>query len=220
MPTLPPLLDRLANLDTCAVSDAMDTLGFSGSVVSPQQLTGNKRLCGIVTTVHLEKGPAPPAAEKVHLCARAIDASGPGHVIVVEHPGIEAGGWGGVLSTAAKLKGINGVILNGPSRDIDEARELGFPVFATRGIVRTARARLHESTTNTPITIDGVSVSPGDYVIADASGVVFIAAAQIEQALDKAGSIALRERAMVEALKSGNSVVEVLGADYEDMLKR
>lgn len=213
-------LKRLSKLDTCALSDALDALELAGSVTSPRPVAASGRICGIATTVSLRSGTAPEDAEKVHLCARAIDTSGPEHIIVIEHPGIDAGGWGGVLTAAAQIKGINGVILNGPSRDIDEAEEMGFPVFATGGIVRTARARLHEYATNIPVTIDGVTISPADYVIADASGVAFIQAEKIGVVLDKAEAIAKKEHLMVDALKKGQSVVDVLGADYEDMLKR
>ncbi|MBX2883835.1 MAG: hypothetical protein KTR32_28035 [Granulosicoccus sp.] len=221
MTTIPPIrsLEQLAQLDTCAVSDALDTLGLPGSTVTPQQVAGSIRICGIATTVLLEPGKAPETAQKVHLCARAIDASTTDHIIVIQHPGIDAGGWGGVLSFAAQYKGVKGAILNGPSRDIDEARDLGFPLYATGGITRTARGRLHESATNIPVTIDGVTVSPGDFVIADATGVVFIQAAEIERVLDKAEAITRREQQMIRALKSGKKTVEVLGADYEDLLK-
>jgi hypothetical protein len=67
--------------------------------------------------------------------------------------------------------------------------------------------------------IGGVTVATGDYAIADASGVVFIPAADIERLLSAAEMIAGREAAMTKALLAGKPITEVMGADYEHMLK-
>ena len=64
-----------------------------------------------------------------------------------------------------------------------------------------------------------MTVATGDYAIADASGVVFIPAADIERLLTAAEMIAGREAAMTKALLAGKPITEVMGADYEHMLK-
>ena len=123
-------VQRLARLDCCAVSDAMDKLHLSGVVSGLPQLSGSSRIAGLAVTVKLLAGNAPPGPAR-HLCTAAIELAGPGHVIVVEQrSGIEAGSWGGILTLGAKLRGIEGVVADGPVRDIDEARSHGFPVFA------------------------------------------------------------------------------------------
>ena len=71
-----------------------------------------------------------------------------------------------------------------------------------------------------PISVSDITVSPGDCVIADGSAVVFIAAADLPQMLDTAEAIAAREAAIAEAVRSGKSVAEVMGAGYERMLQR
>lgn len=213
------LLERLRRLDACCVSDALDALGLAGAVTGIPRRSSSGVLAGRVVTVTLAEGPAPAGAPKVHLCARAIEAGDAETVIVVSHPGNDAGGWGGVLTRAARCVGIQGVIVDGPLRDVDEANGLDFPVFARANTVRTARGRVHEVATNAPVTLAGVNVSPGDYVIADGSGAVFIAAEQIDKVLATAERIAAKERLMVEALVGGKPVSAVLGADYEDMLE-
>ncbi len=212
------LIERLKKLDACAMSDAVDSLGLPPAVSDISRQSGEALLVGRVNTVTLAEGRPPAGAPKVHLCARAIDAGGPGTVIVVSHPGVDAGGWGGVLSNAAQSRGIDGVIVDGPSRDIDEARSLGFPVFARRTTARTARGRVHETATGAPVAIAGVTINPGDYVIADSSGVVFIPADRIVEALSVAERIAAKERLMTEAVRRLEPVSEVMGASYEDML--
>lgn len=213
-------LGRLARLDSCAVSDAKDSLGLLPAASDIPRMSGDGVLVGRVKTVRLVEGKPDPAAPKVHLGARAIVQSNDQTVIVVSHPGIDAGGWGGVLSTGAQCAGVRGVIVDGPTRDLDEARGLGFPIFARRTTARTARGRVYEAETGGAITIAAEQVNDGDYVIADGSGVVFIAAADFETVVAAAERIAAKEAAMVAALRGGDPITAVMGADYETMLEQ
>ena len=213
-------LKRLLKLDTCAVSDALDGLGMDGAVTGIRQLSAEHRIAGRVMTVKL--GSDQPVGGSIrHLCSGAIEAAGRGDIIVVEQlTGIDAAGWGGVLSTAAKHKGIAGVILEGPARDIDESRALGFPVYARYATARTARGRIFEQEYDCSITVGNVEVNPGDLVIADASAVVFIKAARAEDVLTAAELINAKEALMTVALLQGKPASEVMGADYESMLDK
>ncbi len=114
-----------------------------------------------------------------HLGTAAIEACQPGEIIVVEQrSGIDAGSWGGILSLGAKVRGIAGVIADGPLRDVDEAREFDFPVYSRAVTARTARNRVAEAATDVPVQIGEITVQPGDYAIADSTGVCFLPAAQ------------------------------------------
>lgn len=213
-------IDRLSLLDSCTVSDATDALGLPCSESGMRRQSGSGSLIGQTITVQLTEGTAPENAPKVHLCATAVSLGGPNSVIVISHPGIDAGGWGGVLTRAAIENQIAGVILDGATRDVDEARTLDFPIFARTTTARTARGRLYESATNIPITIGNARIEPGDYVISDDSGTVFISQDNIEKVLEKAETIVAKETEMVRLLQKGVCVTEVLGANYEEMLKR
>lgn len=74
--------------------------------------------------------------------------------------------------------------------------------------------------TGGPIGVGEVIVEPGDYAIADGSGVVFVSAVEIERVLETAESIWQREEAMAQALREGKPIGEVMGANYEHMLKK
>jgi 4-hydroxy-4-methyl-2-oxoglutarate aldolase len=104
-------------------------------------------------------------------------------------------------------------------RDIDEARQHDFPVFGRGLTTVTARGRIVELANNQPVTIGEVQVKAGDYAIADGSGVVFIAAENIERVLATAEDIVAREAAMARALYEGKAITEVMGANYENMLR-
>ena len=212
-------LARLGRLDACAVSDALDKLGLTGAVTGIHRLATERRISGRVVTVKLEKDDGRPVASR-HLGTTAIESSDAGDVIVIEQrSGIDAAAWGGNLSLGAQLRGVSGVIIDGPTRDVDEAREYGFPLFARDHTSRTARGRIVETGTNVPITVGDITVTPGDYVVADGSAVVFVHAADIARVLDAAEGIAAKERAMVNALREGQPISQVMGKNYETMLK-
>nr|WP_145550189.1 RraA family protein [Variovorax boronicumulans] len=213
---------RLARLDCCAVSDAMDKLGLAGCVSGLEQRASTRRIAGRVVTYKLvPKGEAPTASGPPrHLGTTAIEAAQPGDIIAVEQrTGLDAGSWGGILSLAAKLRGVAGVIADGPVRDIDEARGYDFPIYCRSLTARTARGRVAEAFTNQPVTLGEITVHPGDYAIADASGVAFVHAQDIARVLDAAEAIAGREAAMARALLAGRPVGQIMGADYEHMLR-
>jgi regulator of RNase E activity RraA len=211
---------RLRRLDCCSISDARDRLGISGVVSGIPQQSGETSVAGLVMTVRLDRGSAQSAPPR-HLGTTAIELGSSDHVIAIEqHTGIEAGSWGGLLTLGAKVKGIAGVLADGPVRDIDEARKYGFPIFTSALTSVTARGRIHEGATNVPVTMWGVAVSPGDFVIADRSAVIFIAAADVDRTLDAAEQIAAREAQMAKAILSGLPMGEVMGGNYENMLKR
>ena len=210
---------RWKRLDCCAVSDALDKLHLTGVVLGLTPLTSKRRIAGRVLTIKLGVGEPPPGKPR-HIGTTAIESAQPGDIIVVEQrSGVTAAAWGGILSRGAKSRRIAGVIAEGPARDIDEARAVDFPVFARGATPVTARGRIVELANNVPVMIGEVEVRPGDYAIADASGVAFVAAENIERVLATAEVIVRREGAMVRALRKGKRITEVMGANYENMLK-
>lgn len=211
---------RLARLDACAVSDALDQLGLPPSVTGLKSLAAHRRVSGPVITVKLAAGKAPEGADARHLCTTAIDGASAGHVIVVEQrTGIECAGWGGILSNAARLRKVSGVIVEGLARDVDEASDIDFAVYARGATARTARGRIHEAATGDPVQVGDTMVATGDWVVADGSGAAFIPAARIEDVLAAAERIAARESAMTKAVLARHPASTVMGGDYEHLLE-
>jgi 4-hydroxy-4-methyl-2-oxoglutarate aldolase len=214
------LVERLSRLDTCAVSDALDRLGMTGVVLGIHPTAPPAKIAGRVVTMKLVDRTTENSATTTHLGTHAIEAASPGDVIVIQHGRLDAAGWGGILSAGAKTKGLAGVIVDGAARDIDEARELEFPVFARDAIPLTARGRIVEESYQQPVRIGRIDVHPGDLVLADGSGVTFIAAAKAEEVLESAEMIAGREAKMKIDVMAGHPITEVMGRDYETMLAR
>lgn len=211
---------RLAKLDTCAVSDALDRLGLRGATYGVRPLWPCPRIVGRAVTMKIK--PAGLEKPKQHLGTAPIDAAKSGDIIVIDSGGrLDASAWGGLLSLGAKLKGISGVVIDGACRDVDEGRELGFPVYARGALPMTARGRVVQESFNREIEFAGVQVHPGDLVIADGSGIVFISSEKEEDVIQEAEAVAEQEARMAEAIRQGLSVVEALEKlGYESMLQK
>lgn len=212
------ILDRLRSLDSCVVSDALDRHQLHGAVTGIVPLTSVRRVAGRVVTVELvPAGSSQVPAAPRHLATAAVASAGRGDVIVVAHPGGTMAGWGGLLSLAASERRIEGTLIDGGCRDVDEAIELGYGIFARSATPITARGRLVERDWGQPIEFAGVSVSSGDLVLADSSGVVFLPAGAAESIVSLASELAAREQAMAAAVRAGRAVTEVMGASYEEL---
>lgn len=204
------MISRLRALDTCAVSDALDTLGLPGATTGVGPLWPVDRVvAGTARTVLA--GPRPADGPAAHIATAAVEAADPGDVLVIANNGrTDVSCWGGILTVAAGLRGIGGVVIDGACRDINESHELDFPVFGRAVVPVSARGRIVQLDMAVPVEFAGVTVMPGDLVLADRNGVVFVPADRAADVITLAERIVARETAMAEAVRAGRPVGEVM----------
>jgi regulator of RNase E activity RraA len=204
------VVQRLGALDACAVSDALDTLGLPGAVVGVRPLWPVDRVvAGRVRTI--QAAPKTEGQAGTHIASPLIAVAAEGDVAVIANGGREdVSCFGGILAVAAVARGMAGVVIDGACRDIAESDELGLPVFGRAVVPVSARGRIVQTAMDEAIEFAGVTVRSGDYVVADRSGVVFVPTAEAGRVLELAERIAARESAMVEAVRAGESVVDVM----------
>ena len=162
-----------------AFSDELDRLGIRTAVpasVAPP-LRGEDVAIGRAVTLRylptrvLEAG----NGRLAHLTL--FEAIGPGDVAVIAAPaGVDASILGGRAAAAGLRAGLGGLIAFGAVRDLDEILATGLPVWAARRTAVTGRGRIEAAEINGPLDAGGVQVVPGDVVVADASGIVFVPA--------------------------------------------
>lgn len=213
--------ERLLKLSTTNVSDALDALGYKGATYGIRPIyEGVTKIAGSAVTVKMTA--AGETKGKVHLGIHAIEAGKAGDVVVIDNGGrLDTSCWGGILANGASLKGISGVVIDGACRDVDDYVEIGFPVYARGAVIATARGRIMEESTNTMIQFGGIQVRPGDGVLADRSGVVFLPQEHMDEVLAKAEELFAKEEAMVADLRTGLSSLEVdQKYNYEKMLQK
>lgn len=210
---------RLEVLSTTNLSDAMDSLRISGAVSGIRPMFNAPRIVGCAVTIKITAAGERKAS--AHLGVDAIASARKGDVIVVSNHGDARNNcWGEILSCAAKVKGVSGVVIDGAARDIDACEEMGFPVFARAAVPITARGRIMQEAYNVTVRIGDVQVNPGDVVVADINGVVFIPRARLGEVIEAAEALMKKEEQMKADLLAGMDVLEVdRKYNYENMLK-
>ena len=202
-------LTTLASVDTNTVSDALDFMGLPGATYGLRPLWNCPKIVGRASTIQL--GPKTGTAPTVHLISPVIASVTTNDRILVITGGTEGiSCWGDILANAAKMKGIRGSVIDGMSRDIEGSESIDYPVYGRGLTMISARNRLVQIASGTPIVVAGVTVHEDDYVIADRCGTVFVPAAKIAEVLALAQRIASRQDGMVQAVRAGQSVEDVM----------
>jgi len=202
-------LTTLASLDTNTVSDALDFMGLPGATFGLRPLWNCPKIVGRASTIQL--GPKTGKAPTVHLISPVIASITTDDRVLVITGGTEGiSCWGDILANAAKMKGIRGSVIDGMSRDIEGSESIDYPVYGRGLTMISARNRLVQIASGTPIIVAGVTVCEDDYVIADRCGTVFVPAAKIDEVLALAQRIASRQDGMVQAVRAGQSVEDVM----------
>ncbi|NTX26078.1 RraA family protein [Burkholderia pyrrocinia] len=205
----PTFLDRLAALDTNTVSDALDFLGMPGATYGLRPLWECPKVVGRASTIQL--GPKTDAKPTVHLISPVIDAVATDDRVLVIAGGADGiSCWGDILANAATAKGIRGSVIDGSSRDIEGSESIGYPVYGRGVTMISARNRVVQIDSGTPVQMAGVTVHQDDYVIADRCGTVFVPAMCIADVLDLGERIAKRQDGMVAAVRAGRPVSDVM----------
>ena len=164
----------------CAlISDVLDGLGYRRQALPPQirPLDETVTLAGRARTMLYADVYAPPGPGENHyeLEIRLVDSLQAGEVAVAA---CGASGriapWGGLLSTAATMRGAAGAVMDGFVRDVLHIREMGFPVFAGGIAPLDSNGRGKVIETDVPVNVGGVLVRPGDVLFGDADGCIVI----------------------------------------------
>ena len=203
-----PLAVRLAEFDTATLYEAAGQRGALAPGI--HALTSGIRVAGPALTV------ACPPGDNLMLHA-AIAAAQPGEIVVAQCHDAQFGVWGEVMTVAALTRGIAALVLDGSVRDVDAIRARGFPVFAC-GTALQATRKAEPGFLRAPISCGGLLVWPGDYVVADESGVVAIGADSVEAVLEAAQARREKEAAIMSSLREGRTTMELF--NLQEVLNR
>ena len=195
---------QLQNFGTATIHEALGKIGALPSGIKP--LNPASRLCGPAVTVHT----MPRDNLTLH---RALAVAQPGDVMIVECSGFyEAGYWGDLMGTAAQVRQLAGLVIDGCVRDAAELDEMGFSVYC-RGLCIHGTTKFGKGTINKPIVIGDVQIQAGDIVVGDRDGVVVVPKDRIAEAIQKSAEREAREAEVRAQLKSGKTSLEIYGWD-------
>lgn len=203
--TAPATTPHLAGgLSTASVSDALDSLGLPGSLRGIGALRQGQRTAGPVFTVAYE-----PVDETGGTVGDFLDDVPAGAVILIDNAGrTDCTVWGGIMSQTAHERGIAGTVIHGTCRDVAVATEAGYPIWSVSRFMRTGKDRVRVTAVQTPVTIDGVLIHPGDILMADDDGAVAIPADRWDEVADLARHIDRIEEAIVDAVRGGATLAQ------------
>ena len=190
---------------SCVFADSQYRQGVMDSEIKP---AFPAKIVGQAVTVQLSPGDLVDPL-------RAIEMSGPGDVIVVDAGGDrQTSVCGGLMGGLARNRGIRGMIIDGAGRDVDELHDMGWPIWTraitARGTHTMYSGRKEELSVNVPIHCGGVTVNPGDFVVADTIGVTVIALQGAEEVLEAAREQAEREQKTREWVAQGKTLDDLL----------
>ncbi|MFJ4029530.1 methyltransferase [Paenarthrobacter sp. NPDC089989] len=177
------LVQRLGAIPAANIGDAQERIGVA-SALSP--IWAGAKLAGPAYTVWTRPG------DNLFI-HNALAEAQPGDVIVVNGGGDQTRALiGDMIGIKARNQGIAGFVIDGAVRDADALADCGLPVFA-RSVTPAGPYKFGPGRLQMPVAIDGVVVTPGDIIVADADGVVVVRREEAEQVLAEAEKIEARE---------------------------
>jgi regulator of RNase E activity RraA len=198
---------RLQELSTTEVSDALDSCGIEATLFNIKALIPGTKLIGPAYTVQYSTYDKKPEAFKG--AADYIDAVPAHSIIVIDNNGrSDCTTWGDILTQVAQHKKIAGTIVNGAIRDVACIRAANYPLYCTAVYMRSGKNRVYKSGEQCPLNINGVTINPSDFIFADDDGVLVIPQHLVGEVIEKAENIKATERKIVAAVKLGSSLAQ------------
>lgn len=114
------------------------------------------------------------------------------------------------MSTACKARGLAGAVIDGAARDVDEIKQLGFPVFCRSITPATSVGRYVSVGKNMPVQCAGVTVNPDDIIVGGTDGVVVVPREKAAEILEIAQKIDEKERKMVPMIQELKSIIKAV----------
>ncbi len=200
------------------VHEAIGRRGYLGADIVARQ--PGARVGGTAVTVLSHPGDNMMIHAAVEVCQE-------GDVLVVANTAPSTHGmFGDLLATSLMVRGVRGLVIDAGVRDLADLNQMGFPVWS-RHVSCQGTVKATAGSVNVPVSVGGVMINPGDVVSADDDGVVIVAAAEADWALEKAEARIANEagtRARLEAGELGldfyglRDKLEELGVEFIDRL--
>ncbi len=203
------LIESFRHVEVASVSDALEQiLGKKLYMTHRMRPIFPAKFAGFALTVQLKKEENKDAGALNGMLS-AIDEGARNSVYVMQvEDGSDIAGMGGLMGTAMSARNFSGAVIDGGVRDVAYLGKISFPVFATGIVPSTSVSHYRFAGANIPIQCDGVTVRPGDVVVADADGVAVVPREAAEKVLTLAQQLDFKEHSMYPIIEKARSIVE------------
>jgi 4-hydroxy-4-methyl-2-oxoglutarate aldolase len=203
---LDELARRFSALYTGALTDVLDRLGYLQQTLPPalRPLREGMRLAGPAYPIEGRPHPGADYDASIRATLAMLGAVPPGHVAVYQtHDGSSAH-LGELSVTSLKARGCAGAVIDGGCRDVEYILREDYPVFCRHVTPQDCTPRWQVvGHGDIAVTVGGVRVAPGDYVVGDRDGVVVIPGEVLEQVLEEAEAVVATESEIRRAVRAG-----------------
>jgi len=197
------LIDNFDSV-TCAASDCMGRI--NGMSIAMHAESRPVRMAGCAVTAKTVGG-------DLSAVIAAIESSKPGDMVVVDSHGYyDTAYWGENLCLSAINKGVVAAVLDGGCRDIEEIRELGFPIYS-RGTCSNVSQISGYGTFRVPINCAGVPVDTYDVVLIDGNGIVVVPYEDMEIIYAKTKQMMETETNVSDKLRAGATIGQLINIE-------
>ncbi len=208
MNTVTTLCATLRGFGSSTVGAVLDDMGLGGLITHLRPVAPGLRFAGPAFTVSLDVGELGTFDEGEFNIGAYIDRPAPGAVVAIDMGGAPVSALGGIATRVAQLRGLAAIVIDGGSRDLDETRVMGFPLFVRHSLPVTGRRRVRLVATDVPIRLDGIDVSPDDILVGDDTGVVRVPCSAVADVAARAALIDARDSRVRQLIESGLEFTE------------
>lgn len=208
------ILHEYSRLYTCAVSDAIDELGFEPGFIDAEirPMWPGARLLGFAGTMKMVPSEEPLDRNIIARLVKFLRKTPKFPVMCVDMSNrMIAAGLGQSTSRILMKLGFKGGLVDGPIRDIAQVIDLKFPIFARGIICSSIRSRMviDLDSVMKPIQCGDRTITPGDLVFGDINGVVIIKEETIKEVLKKSQEIISTDKWWYEQLEEGRNPSDI-----------
>ena len=214
------IIDGYLSMDdmSTTVSDVLDGYGIDGAIPSSylKPVIPGSKICGPAVTLRsipIEKTTTQGLRDHdfIKMASREVNyLAEPGDVLVGDAGGMtEMSSMGGQSFVSAKIRGLEGVVIDGAVRDVGEIRKYGVPTWCRGATPKTGKCRIEAMEINGPVVLAGIQINPGDLIIADDSGICAVPPQHAAYVLKKCQEILPDEEVMRELIERDAPISEI-----------
>lgn len=199
------LLARCLAIGVSSWSDALDELGIEGVLQGITQRSGDGRMCGFAVTAQQIPGRLGDFDKSDFAVGPLVAATGQGKVLMVDVGGAAISTMGGLAALATHMQGAAGVVIDGACRDLEEIRATRLWLASRWVVPTTGKRRLKLQPLGATISVGGISISQGDLIVGDDTGIVAVPRSRLTEALEQAERIVTIDEQVEKRIRAGES---------------
>ncbi len=195
-------IERLAPFGVATIHEAQGRTGLLKPYLRP--IYPRATACGSAVTVLAHPGDN----WMLHVAAEVLR---PGDVVVVALTADNDDGmFGELLATSYRARGARGLVIDAGCRDVRALADMPFPVWS-RAVNARGTVKATAGSVNVPVVCAGMTVNPGDIVVADDDGVVVVPRDRVADVAAAAAAREQKEEATRRRLAAGELGVDIYG---------